>query len=135
MSSQDHSADVAIVGAGIMGLAHAYMALKKGYRVVLFERDAYAVGASIRNFGLVWPIGQQPGRGLERVLRSREHWIEIARQADCWIHENGSLHLAYHRDEWDVLNEFMTQYVPDAGYQVALYDATEVCAKSSFIRR
>jgi len=30
----DRSADIAIVGAGIVGLAHAYMALRKGYKVV-----------------------------------------------------------------------------------------------------
>src|SRR5688572_28160179 len=93
---EDRSADIAIVGAGIAGLAHAYMALRKGYRVVLFERDQFAVGASVRNFGLVWPIGQEPGVGLDRALRAREHWLDVARQAGFWIHQNGSLHLAYH---------------------------------------
>ena len=53
---QDQSVDIAIVGGGIAGLAHAYMALRKGYRVVLFEREEFAVGASVRNFGLIWRI-------------------------------------------------------------------------------
>ena len=56
----DRSADIAIVGAGIVGLAHAYMALRKGYKVVLFDREQFAVGASVRNFGLLWTIGQEP---------------------------------------------------------------------------
>ena len=43
----DRSADIAIVGAGMAGLAHAYMALRKGYKVVLFDRDQLALGASI----------------------------------------------------------------------------------------
>lgn len=55
----DRSADIAIVGGGIVGLAHAYMALKKGYRVVMFERDEFSVGASLCNFGLIWGIGQK----------------------------------------------------------------------------
>ncbi len=103
----DRSADIAIVGAGIVGLAHAYMALRKGYRVVLFEREQFAIGASVRNFGLVWPIGQEPGAGLDRALRARQHWLEVSQQAGFSLQTNGSLHVAYHEDEWNVLNEFM----------------------------
>lgn len=106
----DRSADIGIVGAGIVGLAHAYMALKKGFSVVLFERDDFAVGASIRNFGLLWPIGQEPGIGLDRALRSKQHWIDISKEARFWLNNNGSLHLAYHDDEWNVLEEFTQLY-------------------------
>jgi D-hydroxyproline dehydrogenase subunit beta len=127
---EDRSADIAIVGAGIAGLAHAYMALRKGYRVVLFERDEFAVGASVRNFGLIWPIGQEPGIGLDRALRAREHWLDVARNAEFWIHQNGSLHLAYHDDEWQVLQEFMELY-KDAPYKNFLLNANEVMKKSA----
>src|SRR5690349_3430099 len=123
----DRSADIAIVGAGIAGLAHAYMALRKGYRVVLFEREQFAVGASVRNFGLVWPIGQEPGVGLDRALRARQHWFEVAEQAGFWIKPNGSLHVAYHQDEWDVLQEFVELY-KDADYQCSLLTASQTRA-------
>lgn len=129
----DRSADIAVVGAGIVGLAHAYMALRKGYRVVLFERDEFAVGASIRNFGLVWPIGQEPGTGLNRALRARQHWIEVAEQAGFWINKNGSLHVAYHQDEWDVLNEFMELY-KESEYQCSLLNSNDVLAKSPVVQ-
>src|SRR5436190_5911510 len=89
----DRSADIAVVGAGIVGLAHAYMALRKGYKVVLFERDHFAVGASVRNFGLLWPIGQMPGKGLDRALRAKQHWTTVAEEAGIWINQNGSLHV------------------------------------------
>ncbi len=129
----DKTADIAIVGGGIIGLAHAYMALRKGYRVVLFERDEFAVGASVRNFGLVWPIGQEPGIGLEKALRSRHHWEEVAREAGFWMHANGSMHVVYHDDEWQVLNEFI-KYYRDAAYDCSLLTAVQVQDKSPVVR-
>ena len=89
--------DIAVVGGGIVGIAHAYMAARKGYKVVLFDRNPKAVGASIRNFGLIWPIGQR-WETHERAMRSRKHWQEIGRQAGLSVRENGSLHLAYLRE-------------------------------------
>ncbi|WP_164128136.1 FAD-dependent oxidoreductase, partial [Stenotrophomonas maltophilia] len=43
--------DLAIVGAGILGLAHALAAARLGKRVIVLDRDSQANGASIRNFG------------------------------------------------------------------------------------
>jgi FAD dependent oxidoreductase TIGR03364 len=73
--------------------------------VKVFERTEQAVGASIRNFGMIWPIGQPAGKMYQRAIRSREIWREIATRADFWHEPAGSLHLAYHPDEWQVLEE------------------------------
>ena len=99
-------ADLAVVGAGIVGLAHALAAARRGLRVVLFERTEFAVGASVRNFGLVWPVGQPAGARHDRALRSREIWSEVATAAGLHLDATGSLHLAYRADEWTVLREF-----------------------------
>jgi glycine/D-amino acid oxidase-like deaminating enzyme len=53
--------DDAIVSAGVMGLARAYHLAMRGSRVVVFERNPQAACASIRNFGMIWPIGQPAG--------------------------------------------------------------------------
>ncbi|HRJ31389.1 MAG TPA: TIGR03364 family FAD-dependent oxidoreductase [Cyclobacteriaceae bacterium] len=129
----DRVADIAVVGAGIAGLAHAYMALKKGYRVVLFEREQFAVGASVRNFGLVWPIGQEPGVGLELALRSREHWLEVSKEAGFWLKANGSMHVVYNDDEVAVLQEFMELY-KDAAFQCTLLNPKQVVEKSPVVK-
>ena len=100
-------ADVAVVGAGILGLAMAYHLALQGKSVVVFERSPRALGATVRNFGLVWVIGQQAGQVYERALYGREVWKELAAQTGLSCKETGSLHLAYHRDEVDVLEEFV----------------------------
>jgi FAD dependent oxidoreductase TIGR03364 len=98
--------DLAVIGAGIVGLAHAYAAARRGRRVVLLERTERATGASVRNFGLVWPIGQPAGPRHDRAMRSRELWGAIAVEAGLHLADTGSLHLAYHEDEWTLLREF-----------------------------
>lgn len=127
----DHSADIAIVGAGIAGLAHAYMALQKGYKVVLFEREQFAVGASVRNFGLLWPIGQEESN-LDRALRSRQHWSVLSKEANFWLNENGSLHLAYHDDEMQVLEEFIS-LSKNTAFKVKMLMPDEIARRSEVV--
>jgi FAD dependent oxidoreductase TIGR03364 len=102
--------DVCIIGGGIIGLAHAYECWKHGYSVRIIEKDEFAVGASIRNFGLVWPIGQPAGPLYERAMKSRETWIELSKQADFFAIESGSFHLAYAEDELAVLEEYHSKF-------------------------
>ncbi len=116
-------ADVAVVGGGIVGLANAWEAARRGLSVVLFERDRQAQGASIRNFGMIWPVGQ-PADLYPLALRSRERWMELGRHADLWCHPCGSLHIARAADEWAVLQEF-AEAVRAAAPNVRLLDPAE----------
>lgn len=100
-------AKIAIVGGGIVGLAHAYLAARRGWSVVVFERNESARGASIRNFGMIWPIGQPPGERLRLALRSRSLWLDMIEETGMEIAGTGSFHLAYHSDEAAVLQEFV----------------------------
>jgi len=129
----DQKYDVAVVGAGIVGLATAYAAAKKGLKTIVFERSPRAVGASVRNFGLVWPIGQPAGPLFDRAMRSREIWLEIASSGGLQVKQNGSLQLAYHDDELGVLHEFL-QNAAHGGYRVKLLSPNEVAAQSSAVK-
>ena len=71
--------DVAVVGAGIVGIAHALTAAKRGYSVALFERNDRARGASVRNFGAIWTVGMAPGKMHARAMRSRKIWLDLAK--------------------------------------------------------
>jgi len=99
-----------IVGAGIVGLAKARALAVRGYSVKVIERSQRAVGASIRNFGMVWPIGQPEGALYERAMLSRNIWKQVCDDAGIWYDEVGSLHTAYEPDEWDVLQELAGIY-------------------------
>jgi FAD dependent oxidoreductase TIGR03364 len=128
-----HSADVAVVGGGILGLAHAYAFARLGRRVVLFERNERASGASVRNFGMIWPVGQPAGEMHTMALRSREIWLEVLRAAKLHFRPTGSLHAAHHDDEADVLREFV-EIGPAAGYSCAWLNAEATLAKSEAIK-
>ncbi len=105
--SSNRKVDVAIVGAGILGLAHAYFAAKRGHKVVVFERTPMAQGASVRNFGMIWPIGQRAGVVHQMAMRSRQIWNEILDASGLDYRPTGSLHVVYHQDEADVAHEFV----------------------------
>ena len=105
--SRSH-AEVAVVGAGIVGLAHAWAAARRGLSVLLFDRSQRAQGASVRNFGMIWPIGQ-PGDLYFQAMRSRDRWIELSQKAGVWVNDCGSLHVATEEDEKAVLEEFLAR--------------------------
>src|SRR5215467_4582628 len=129
----EKGADIAIVGAGILGLAHAYAAARRGLRVVVFERDMRASRASVRNFGLIWPIGQTHGAMHQLALRSRENWLQVLNETDLPYWPGGSLHLVYRDDEAAVAREF-AEVAPGLGYDCAWLKREQVLARSAAVR-
>lgn len=125
MSVTSRQADVAVIGAGIVGVAHALEAARRGLRVVVFERDERSIGASIRNFGMILSLGAAPGIMLTWALRSRQVWRKIAAEAGIWHQQSGALVLAYQEDERAVANEFVGQGM-ETGHRFRWLGADEV---------
>ena len=120
-----------VIGAGIVGLATARALALKGFNVKVIERSSKAIGASVRNFGMVWPIGQPGGELYERALRSRSIWKEFSDEGAFWSDAVGSLHLAYNETEWKVLNELYDVY--KSTRPVQLLNAGAVMNKSDAV--
>lgn len=99
--------DLAIVGAGILGLAHALAASRLGLRTVVIDRDAQANGASIRNFGYVTVTGQERGEHWRRAMRSRDVWQEVAGPAGIDVIHRGSIVVARRPEALAVVEAFL----------------------------
>jgi FAD dependent oxidoreductase TIGR03364 len=113
-----------VVGAGIVGLASARALAVRGYEVTVIERSHKAVGASVRNFGMIWPVGQPDGELYERAMLSRGIWKQVCSEAGIWHDEVGSLHMAYATDELSVLHELATITAAHRHYRVLTPDET-----------
>ena len=100
-----------VVGAGILGMATARALALKGYKVTIIEKSQQSLGASIRNFGMIWPIGQPDGHLYDRAIRSREVWKEYLKDAKINFDPCGSVHLAYDNEEKDVVEELYEHFV------------------------
>jgi len=103
----EQSYDLAVVGGGIIGLAHAYMAARAGKRVVVIERHPRANGASIRNFGFVTVTGQQRGESWQLARRTRDIWAQIAPQAGIRIEHQGLILTARSAEAIAVIEAFL----------------------------
>ncbi|WP_285725822.1 TIGR03364 family FAD-dependent oxidoreductase [Psychromicrobium xiongbiense] len=114
--------DLLVVGAGIVGLAHAFEAHHRGLRVAVVDRDYRPTGASIRNFGHCC-ITAQSGELLELAMAGRSSWLAASAAAGFFSAESGALAVARSRIELQVLEELST--ARDAG-QVQLRTAAEV---------
>jgi FAD dependent oxidoreductase TIGR03364 len=102
-----NSFDLAVVGAGIVGLSVALAAVKKGKKVVVIERNARAIGASIRNFGFITISGQKQGDHWARARRARDVWAEVAEAAGIEVIHRGLVMPAYREEAETVLDAFL----------------------------
>lgn len=99
--------DIAVVGAGVIGLAHAYEAAQRGLTVALIERDSRALGASIRNFGFITVTGQARGDMWRKARRSRDVWACVAPEAGVPIEHRGLILTLRHPESIALAEAFL----------------------------
>jgi glycine oxidase len=110
MPQHAQAPDVAIVGGGIVGLACAWRARRRGLSVTLLERDRIGRGTSSVAAGMLAPVsevefGAAGRRVLELGLRSAELWpgfaaeLEGAAGLQVGLRHTGTLLVARDEDE------------------------------------
>jgi FAD dependent oxidoreductase TIGR03364 len=118
---------VLIVGAGIIGLAHAAEAVRRGLTVTVIDRDSRAVGASVRNFGHCC-VTAQSGELLDLALLARERWLHYSGVAGFFSVSSGALAVARSAEELAVLDELSAHREPG---QVRLLTVSDVNGRLS----
>jgi glycine oxidase len=100
--------DAVIVGGGVIGLACAWRAVRRGLRVCVLERDRVGAGASRVAAGRLAPISEADF-GEEALLRlnlaAAERWPSFAAElsAEVGYERRGSVYVALDRDELEAL--------------------------------
>ncbi|MFC7877823.1 FAD-dependent oxidoreductase [Isoptericola sp. NPDC057391] len=107
------TADLVVVGAGIVGLAHALEAHARGHSVLVVERDPRPDGASARRSGHV-AVTTQDAATLSCALASRERWLKLGREAGFWVKDTGAVVVARSEDELAVLDDLVAARDGDA---------------------
>ena len=105
----ENSFDLIVVGAGALGAFHAYFALQRGLKVLLLEKDARPMAATVRNFGQIIPSGMAEGEWFDYGRASLDTYKAIQAEYDISIRPTGALYLASSALEMQVLEEKQTR--------------------------
>jgi glycine oxidase len=105
---EDNGYDAVVIGAGVIGLACAWRAARRGARVCVLERANPAGGATGVAAGMLAPVGEASW-GEERLLalnlESLRLWpgfaqeVEADAESEIGFEIRGALHVALDRDE------------------------------------
>lgn len=122
------TAEVIIIGSGVIGCAAAYYLAKKGVSVLVLDKDeSIGNGGSSRNGGGVRQSGRDP-RELPLAMYAVEHiWPTLSEELgiDVEYHKEGNLRLGKTEKHLQIL-QGLTDRAVDCGLDVRMIDGKEV---------
>jgi D-hydroxyproline dehydrogenase subunit beta len=81
------TADVVVIGAGVVGAACAYRAARAGLTVTVVDRGPVAGGTTGAGEGNILVSDKEPGPELDLALLSTRSWRELAEEVGGFEHE------------------------------------------------
>lgn len=128
------TADVIVLGAGIMGSMHAHAARRCGLSVVIVDRDATPLQASVRNFGYHCTLKASPGIFAARAKRTAEVYRELDAEGGLRFHRSGGMQVAETPAQWALLQEFAAKAPALGHHDVRLLDAHQTAEANPITR-
>ncbi|SPU51644.1 FAD dependent oxidoreductase [Bordetella trematum] len=87
-----NTVDVAIIGAGIIGISTAWALARAGLRVAVFEKGAIGAEQSSRNWGWIRSVKRDHCE-LPLALRANALWQALQQQVDVGYRQRGLAYL------------------------------------------
>lgn len=128
MSAATATADVIIIGAGVIGNASAYYLAKKGYKVIVLEKsDIIGNGGSSRNGGGVRQSGRDPRELPLAMYGIQNLWPNLSNElgSDIEYYKKGNLRLGKTERHLQIL-QGLTDRAVKCGLDVRMIDGDEV---------
>ena len=122
------TAEVIIIGGGIIGCSTAYYLAKKGVDVLVLEGSDYiGNGGSSRNGGGVRQSGRDPRELPLMMYGIRNLWPTLSEEldTDCEYHQDGNLRLGKTEKHLQILTG-LTERAVKCGLDVKMIDGDEV---------
>ena len=128
-------ADAVIVGAGITGCSTAYRLAKRGWNVVVLEKDDIAHEASGRTMAAVGVVGKHHPDEFALALASMEIWFGLNEElgTDIEFINGGRLVIANAEGDLPLFDE-MIRGAEESGVAIEWFDAPRARAKWPFLK-
>lgn len=122
-----NSADVAVIGSGVVGASVAYFNAKAGAKVVLIDKGDMAEGTSSKSDGNILICDKMPGFDVQLAKASQDMFPQLSRELDFDIqwHQRGSLYIVEDEEQYEIAAKFCRDMVA-LGMPMRMMDKYEI---------
>lgn len=121
------SADVAVIGSGVVGASVAYFNAKAGAKVILIDKGDMAEGTSSKSDGNILICDKMPGFDVQLAKASQDMFPQLSRELDFDIqwHQRGSLYIVEDAEQYEIAAKFCRDMVA-LGMPMRMMDKYEI---------
>lgn len=130
------SADVVVIGSGVIGASVAYFNAKAGARVILIDKGDMAEGTSSKSDGNILVCDKKPGFDAQFAKASQDMFPALSNELDYPIEwtQKGSLFLVENEEEYAIAHKFCED-MKACGLPMRMMDKYEIHQDESYLAK